>query len=284
MKRLAIVSALILTLGFSLSAQAQDRISYARRLVVGAKEITGDVVCFFCTVSVHGAVQGDAVTIGGDITVDGSVSGDVVAVGGYVRLESGAKVGTDVVAIGGLATKEADAHTRQDDPGESIPWVYVPGQRHIGWRGALAMLGFYGVAMLFARLILLPRRLQVIAGAVTQRPAISGVIGVLSGGAVVFLLDEASRLGRFESTADLFFLFVVGVLFVVGTAGIALVIGELTLPRSPARALANGTFVIFLLQLIPVVGAVVFLLLMIFAIGCALWSGLGFRRRATLKP
>lgn len=283
MKNLAILAAIFFAAALAGTARAQERTSWMRGVSVAPEERTGEVTCFFCSVNVRGTVSGDVTTIGGDIMVHGEVTGDAVALGGNVRLEGGATVKQDAVAIGGFATKEPGAHTHEDNPPFSLPWVHLPGQRHVGWRGAVGMLAFYTIAVLLAALLLRLRRLLVMADRVTRRPVAVALLGLAVLAIFLVSLDVTDQLKRYEDIAALILLAAMAIFFIAGTGGIVFAIGELALPLSPARSLAIGTLAIFVLQLIPIAGMIAFLLLVTCAFGCTAWSGFGFRGRSSPK-
>ena len=281
-----LLASLLLLVAADANAQEGGRVSYFRTIIVqGPGTVPGDLTCIFCSVVVaRGGVGGNVVTIGGDIDISGSVGGDAKAVGGMVRVRTGARAGGELFAMGGPVEREPGAHTPEGAEPESYPWIHVPGQRYIGLRGALAVLGLYSTIVSLVTLVLRPRRVQAIEEAITDHPFLVGLIGLVL--CIVFgiLLDTTDRLGRWEDAANLSVLGVAGILFAVGTAGVAQAIGELTLPRSNLTSLTTGISALAVLQLIPVLGAVVALFVLVSALGAAVWSGLGFRGGAPPKP
>src|SRR5438445_957631 len=169
-----------------------------------------------------------------------------------VRVRTGARADGELFAMGGPVETEPGAHTADGAEAKSYPWIHVPGQRHIGLRGGLVILGLYSIIVSLVTLVLRPRRVQAIEEAITDHPFWVGLIGLVL--CIVFgvLLDTTDRLGRWEDAANLSVLGVAGILFVVGTAGVAQAIGELTLPRSNLTSLATGISALAVLQLIPV--------------------------------
>ncbi len=281
-----LLASLLLLVAADANAQEGGRASYFRTIIVqGPGTVPGDLTCIFCSVVVaRGGVGGNVVTIGGDIDISGSVGGDAVAVGGMVRVRTGARADGELFAMGGPVETEPGAHTPDGAEPKSYPWIHVPGQRHIGLRGGLVILGLYSIIVSLVTLVLRPRRVQAIEEAITDHPFWVGLIGLVL--CIVFgvLLDSTDRLGRWEDAADLSVLGVAGILFAVGTAGVAQAIGELTLPRSNLTSLTTGISALAVLQLIPVLGAVVALFVLVSALGAAVWSGLGFRGGAPPKP
>ncbi len=80
-----------------------DEVAFGRTIDIGDGETASNVVCFFCTIRVHGEVAGDMVAMFGSVNVDAdrSIRGDVVVFGGKLTLENDARIGGDLVVYGG---------------------------------------------------------------------------------------------------------------------------------------------------------------------------------------
>jgi hypothetical protein len=249
----------------------------------------GSVNCFGCNVVLKGDLDGEIVTIGGDVTVFGAVRRDIVTVGGAIHLRNGAEVDASVVAIGGRVTTEGNVA----GPGKfvSYAWMHLPGQLSIGWRGAVALVGFHAVCILLPVLLLRPWRVRNIASA-SRRWLITGLVGIGAIVAISFLMDLIDEELNAGDTAAL----VISTLFLAvvaaGIAGIALAIGERFFRGRLAVALLAGGLLLVVLELVPYLGFLVLVLGSCWATGAAFWSALGFRGpqsppprkvRATLK-
>jgi len=94
----------------------QERTHFGHDIVVGPNEQVGDVICFGCTIRVHGHVTGDAVTFGGAIVVedDGQIAGDATTFGGGLRLGKGVTVAGDVTVFGGGIRRDPAATVHGD--------------------------------------------------------------------------------------------------------------------------------------------------------------------------
>jgi hypothetical protein len=265
----------LLSLAFVLAASAEDRESYFRPVNIPEETYTGSVICVGCDVVVRGDLHGDIVTLWGDVTVYGKVREDVVVVGGAVHLKNGAEVDQDIVALGGQITREGTIVAPAGDS-TAIPWIHMPGQRSIGWRGAVALLGFHLCCVLLPALLLRPRAVRSVAKA-SQRWLVTGLLGAAV--AVVYsygmlALDEYFHVSNLvESVFAFVFLAVLG----IGIAGIAYEIGEKLFPGTFVVSLLAGAVVLTVLELIPYAGLLAMLLAASWATGAALWSGLGFR-------
>jgi hypothetical protein len=285
-QRLRIAVWLVGALGcWAATAQAGDQTSIVRAIVVEEGETANDLTCYFCSVRILGDVQGDVTSIGGSVEVDGPVSGDVVAVGGSVRLGPAARVGQDVVAIGGYVEKDPQATVLGAGAPVSAPWFFLPGQRHLAWRGVIVLIGFFAwLALIFAAL-LRTRRLERFAESM-RRWYVTLLVGILLLAGFYFGFNFAERFGRWADWVDYGLGAILLILLGAGFAGLAYTVGGLFLPRTTFASVTIGAALLIALQLIPVGGFVVFVLVLVFALGNAVWSGLGFRGgpRSLLRP
>jgi hypothetical protein len=80
-----------------------SQVAFGRTIDVAEGETASDVVCFFCTIRVHGDVAGNLVAFFGSVDVDPdrSIQGDVVVFGGKLALANDSRVGGDLVVYGG---------------------------------------------------------------------------------------------------------------------------------------------------------------------------------------
>lgn len=272
--RLKLVGASVL-LALCTSASATEEDFYFRTATIEEGLHQGSINCFGCSVIVRGDLDGEIVAIGGDITVYGKVHRDMVAVGGSVLVKNGAQAEADVVAIGGRVTREGIVRpTSEKDV--SIPWMHLPGQLSVGWRGAVALLGFYIVCVCLPLALLWPKRIRNVAGA-ARRWLIAGLLGAAAIAALSETLDwvddHVHSSDAVETIVSVLFL----AIFALGIAGISLRIGERFFPNRFFAALAFGCALLTALQLVPYVGFLVMILAACWATGAALSSGMGFR-------
>jgi hypothetical protein len=257
-------------------ASAKDEIHFFRTTTVAEGVHEGSITCFFCDVVVRGDVAGDVVTIWGSVIVSGKVREDIVAVGGTVRLKNGSEAGSDVVAIGGAITSEGAVVAPGKDGFASIPWVHMPGQPSIGWRGAVALLGFHLVCALLPTLILRPRAVQSVAKA-SQRWFLTSVVGFLFIVIYSYGLNELDERLHTSDMVEGIFAYLFLAILGIGIAGTACNIGNRLFPNLLLPSLLAGAAILTALELIPYLGLLVMILAVTWATGSALWSGLGFR-------
>lgn len=256
------------------SGTSAEQNSYFRTVTVDPGIRTESINCIGCSVIVKGDLDGEIVTVGGDVTVFGKVRRDIVAVGGRVRLKSGAEADADVVALGGMV--ETEGTVTQHRAFASIPWMHLPGQLSIGWRGVLALLGFHAVCILLPLLTLRPKRIQNVVTA-SRRWLVTGLVGLAAILVLSFslnLLDEELHAGdSVELVVTILFLSILA----VGISGITFAMGDRFFPRRVVTAFLTGGLLLVALELIPYLGFAAMILLWCWATGSALWSGLGFR-------
>ena len=274
LRYLLLLSATLLV--FPRAVMAQDRVSVVRSVVVEQGERVGDVTCYFCSVQMFGEAYGDVTAIGGNVEVDGPVSGEVVAVGGNVKLGPAARVAKDAVAVGGVADRDPQATTHENDPPVSVPWFFLPGQRHLAWRGVVVLVGFFALLALIFAALLRARRLERLAESM-RRWYVTFPVGVLLLAGFSLGFNFADRLGRWADWVGYGLAAVLSILLGAGFAGLAYTVGGLFLPRTTFASVTIGAGLLIALQLIPLGGLVVFVLVLVFALGNAAWSGLGFR-------
>ncbi len=259
----------------------EERIRHARNIVIETGETVGDALCFFCSIEVRGHVRSDAVAIGGSIGVAGTVDGDVVCSGGAVRLGPAAKVGGEVVAVGGPLVRSAGASVAGGV--ESSPWIHLPGQREIFWRGTLSNLAVMLAALVIFYLLARPRRLEAMAALARKRfllVPLSGALGLAIAAGLFVLLNVLMRRALWFSLAGEFLVALLLVLiFGLGATALSYGFGRrLARDAPPLAATLAGAGVVFLSTLVPIAGFVAFTLFGLVALGCAVGSGLGASR------
>ena len=96
---------LLLACGKPALAEGNDRVNFAQRIVIAQDDTAGNVVCFLCSVEVHGNVDGDIVTFLGGVKSDGQMHGDLVSFLGDVNLAGNATLDGQIVLLGGNLRK-----------------------------------------------------------------------------------------------------------------------------------------------------------------------------------
>ncbi len=257
--------------------------SHFRRVVVDSGQTVGEVACTGCSIEIRGAAQGDVITFGGDILLTGSAGGDVIALGGSVHLLPRAVVGGDAVAIAGSVEKDAESRISGDV--DSIPYLHLPGQRGFQSKGVFTFLAVNLALVILTALLLRSERAWKISAVLSECPLrtfATGLAALLAGSLLIILPGLAHSWALvLTGVAALAML----VLFLPGYAGVNLAVGSfLTRRRSWIAALLAGVLLTTGLQLIPVAGFFVMIIVLVSALGCSLLSRLGMISSARVEP
>lgn len=272
---LRLYALVVFALCLSASKANAEENSYFRTVTIDPGVRTESINCIGCSVIVKGELDGEIVTVGGNVTIFGKVRKDVVAVGGRVRLMNGAEADADVVAIGGMVENEGAAVLPHGGV-TSLPWMHLPGQLSIGWRGILVLLGFQAISILLPLLLLRPRRIQNVVVA-SRRWLVTGLVGMAAIIAISFALDLLDEELHAGDTVELIVTTLFLSVLMVGISGITFAIGDRIFPGKIVAAFLTGGLLLVALELIPYLGFVVMVLGSCWATGSALWSGMGFR-------
>jgi hypothetical protein len=259
-------------------------------IYVAEGEVLDDVVCTGCSIRVYGKVK-DAVAIGGNIEIHGEAH-DVVAIAG--RIEVRGRVDGDAVSIAGGLRVHPGAEIRGDAVGVmgrvDIPAGAVVGGEvvSVGQWGQVALSGLLVVLVLFllAGLVLQPllvllcfvimgeQRIGMLADTARHRAGFSFLVGV----GLVIASFVFSILAAFLPVPGAHFPFALAlfVVLVVGYAGVSYWVGRGLLPSSSALAAALlGAVLVTIIQLIPIIGQIAFMVFSMIALGSAALSGFG---------
>ena len=265
-------------------------------------------------------VEGDVVAIGGSAEVKGYVQGSVVAIGGNVYVRPGSRIDGDAVAIGGTVVQEGDGRIG----GSVVNGPLLPGglisrivkgvaeregaRRFVVWPfGVLRPLGRAGEflsnllfwAIVAAILVLLfPRRLEVMAGALPEAPGRAAAYGiggffVTSAGMVMLIMVAVALCVILAMTViGIPLIPVVGIglvgailllpfLALLGTVAVWLSLGRAVTARTGLHeprtiwAALLGLLIVGIATLIPGIGPLIGVTLLIFGFGVALMTGMG---------
>ena len=257
-----------------------DSITSVRRDVVVSQALPGRVVAVLADVRIAARVSGDVVVWGGNVSFapGGSVAGDLLVFGGAIEGQSG----------GALPVEG-----RVSTPG-SLLQVYLSEMRRAPWEGADAgpsVLGGLHLIALSAWLAVALALLYFFASPLVRAAMsaeedwsgslLAGALGVLTlflaAGAALSLLPSAVGI-----PIALVSVAIAVVAKIFGMAALFLLLGQRLLKSvAPARrpaALAAGFVVLGGVSLIPFVGALVWSVASIVAVGVALMSRFGTPR------
>jgi len=272
---------LLFIAAFSAAAVAQpdpshNRLKVLRDVIVESGETAGDVQCFMCSVHVQGHVTGDIVTLGGGIFIDGKVDGDVIAVGGRIEANTNSRISGEAVAVGGYITLQPNSSIGGN--AESLPYLLIPGQYRPTFLGSitLAMLNVFFVALGY--LVVRDKRAETASLAIDRQPASVFFAGFVCL-PLFYGLDWLTRyLGSAEIFADILLLVLLAAVAATGATGLGDWIARLAFPQTRGIwSCIGGILALSLLELIPLVGMLVFALGLIVSIGASVVTKFGSR-------
>jgi hypothetical protein len=240
----------------------------------------------------------DLVAIKGNVNVKGNVSGDVVAVLGNVHLFPTAKVAGDVVAIGGKVIKDKGAIVAGKVSGSALAGEKARMTKEAGimdnsmygsyvWMcffsgvlffKAIMTIGFIGLAML--TIAFFTGRVGNISSFAERNWFNSLLWGILG---MLLIIPAALLLMITMIGIPLIFIemLLVSMAMTIGYIAVAQLIGKkvtkaLKKPNQPMLIEAVwGIFILFLIDIIPVIGPIVKLLALTIGFGAALTTKLG---------
>jgi hypothetical protein len=272
--------------------ELDDRVSMGGPVLVDVDEEVFDAIAMGGSLTVRGKVRGDAIALGGPVTIEAGaiVDGDVVALGGSVRVAAGARVVGDITAVGGPVDIDPDATVegQQLRVGGSLGGLISGLVRSVASASdapPFALYALWGVVRAVALVVVallvlafLPERVERVRGFLTTRPGASalGGLAIAVGFVPMIVLLCISIVGIPLVPVVLV---AVAALLAMGITAAATWLGD-RLPvlagrKSPFVALLLGVAVLTLVDLIPIVGGLVVIVLAFAAGGAALFSRFG---------
>lgn len=234
--------------------EPRDLVTFGGDARVPEGQVVRDVVTMGGDAVIEGTALGDVVTMGGDAVVEGVVNGDVVTMGGDLELRNGGVVHGEVVTFGG---------EYQSGGSSSVPFAPQSAFDRLGDMIGDAFSGLIAYALLFVLGLLMSGlandRFEALRVAIAREPVRAtalGLVGVVASIAAIILLC-ISVIGIPGAVA-------LGIVLPfaiwIGMAAAASVLGAMlpiaALRGKPVLQLAAGCAVLYLLSLVPFVGAI----------------------------
>jgi hypothetical protein len=235
-----------------------DRISVLRSITVETGETVADVVCFLCSVYARGRVTEDITTFGGGIEINGKAGSDAVAIGGSIHLGPQADVSGDAIAMGGVVKQDVGAQIA----GDALPMTYLffPGQRQPFVLGFLVLLAFNLLLTLIFYLALRQRRVENLAAASRERPVVATIVGLLLFAVCSGLFYAATFLDRALLVVESLLFMIIVAIIMAGFAGLSFgTARRVASAAKPVNTALAGATVLTILEAVPVLGLLVFL-------------------------
>jgi uncharacterized RDD family membrane protein YckC len=295
----------------------QPIVMFGQNVELKAGDSAEVVVVIGGSAKIHGKVREAVVTIGGSSEVDGEVGEAVVAVMGNVHLKPGAKINENAVAVMGTLTVDPGAKIAGDavsvggklnvadgakirgqkvNVGLPIPFINTewlgkwlkycvfelrPLAPQVGFVWIIA--GVFFLLYLFIAAVF-PRPVQACVDSLTQRPATTFLMGLLTKilVPVVVLILAVTGIGLIVVPflwAALFFGAVVGKVAVLEWLGLKLGRHFGKGFERPLVAFLIGTLLLTLLYLVPILGLLTYTIFSIWGLGCAVTATFSRTRR-----
>lgn len=289
-----VVTALLVLSSASLAfAEEPERTGWFRDITIPAGETAESITCIFCSIRVDGEVRGDATTEWGDIDVRGTVGKSATAVAGEIRLGAGAQIKGDSVSVFGDTVLGDNARIEGDvvaslgtvrrSPGATtakqpvivpLPLLsWLPSRaRTVALFWLLALI--VSLPLAFLCLVLLRPRLETLVETMKARRWRTLFLGSI----IFAILIAALQFGGDSDYADWLELpltILLALLSAPGYTALGLRLGR-RLHKGTRMALLLGVVLLVTLQVVPLAGWLVGLILMIFSLGSPL-AAIGFR-------
>jgi uncharacterized RDD family membrane protein YckC len=298
-------------------SRPQPIVMFGQNVELKAGDAAEVVVVIGGSAKVHGKVRQAVVTIGGSSEVDGEVGDAVVAVMGNVHLKPGAKIHKDAVAVMGTLTVDPGVKVAGDAvsvggklnvadgakvqgqkvnvglpmPFSNVEWLgkwlkycvfeLRPLAPQVGFVWIIA--GVFFLLYLFVAAVF-PRPVQMCVDGLTQRPATTFLMGLLTKilVPVVVLILAVTGIGLIVVPflmAALFFGAVVGKVAILEWLGLQ--IGRRFGPgfQKPLVAFLIGTILLTLLYMVPILGLLTYTIFSVWGLGCAVTAVFSSMRR-----
>jgi hypothetical protein len=253
----------------------RELVRFGQPLRVEVGEVVDQAVAIGGPLTIAGTVLEDALSVGGSVTLEPTavVEGDVVSVGGPVDVQPGATIGGDRVGIGGPVGGIVGKFVSKGVASDVPTWLFAV-------LGIVSALVKCAVFLLVGLLVIsfLPERYARVRDHLVKRPgrsALAGLIMVLALVPLCILLAvTVIGIPLIPIAGLLLFL-----LMALGMTALTIWLGD-RLPifkgrKSQFGALALGTAVVFLVSIIPVVGAIAVAAASFIAGGAALLTKFG---------
>ena len=238
----------------------------------------------------QGLMFKDLVAFKGNVNVKGDVGGDVVAVLGNVHLFPTARVSGDIVSIGGKITRDEGSKVKGEiteivigKGGEKMAEAYAPLVVGMGVGGllllkALAFLGFIGLSMIIVSFM--TGKIGAMSSKIEKewlKTLLWGILGFVLIGPIAVLL-AITVIGIPLIVVEMI---LVSIAMLTGYIAVSQLIGKkftkaIRRPNQPMIIeVMWGLAILFLVDMIPVLGMMVKCLAMTFGFGSAIMTKLG---------
>ncbi len=265
---LLVLCCLVPAAGASVDANADgdDRIVFVGSVVVDREEIAGDVFVLDGDVTIRGTVTGDIVVVDGDVAIRGTVEGDVVTVAGQATLGRRGNVQGDIVYA-----DEKPVQTPGSQVGGDIQKFDVADAGILGAIGAFIAVTISMFLLGLILLLLAPRAADAVARTAQGKALASFGVGLLA----FFLIPIIAFAALFTVVGlplGFILLLLVVPLYAISYVTAAFALGRRIVKGARILAFLAGLVILQLLTLIPIAGALIGFLAVVFGLGLLLMT------------
>lgn len=253
------------------NASAQDKDGDDRIVVVGSvlvdrDQTASDIVVVDGDVTVRGTVTGSIFVIDGDVAIRGTVEGDVVTVAGRATLGRRGNVEGDLT----YADKEP-VQTPGSNVGGEVTKFDVGDAGILGAIGAFIAITISMFLLGLVLLLLVPRAADAVARTATEKSLVSFGVGLLA----FFLIPIIAFAALFTVVGiplGFILLLLVIPLYAISYVTAAFALGRRILKGARILAFLAGLVILGLLTLIPIAGALIGFLAVVYGLGLLLMT------------
>jgi hypothetical protein len=243
-----------------------DRIVVVGSVLVDRDETAGDVVVVDGDVTIRGKVTGDVIVVDGDVAIRGTVEGDVVTLAGQATLGRRGNVGGDLVYA-----DEKPVRTPGSRVGGKVQKIDVGDAGILGAIGAFIAITISMFLLGLVLLLLAPRAGDAVARTAQDKPLASAGVGLLA----FFLIPIIAIAALFTIVGiplGVVLLMLVVPLYAISYVTAAFALGRRIIKGSRILAFLAGLVILGLLTLIPIAGALIAFLAVVFGLGLLLMT------------
>ena len=277
----------------------EEKVSVMQDVVLKPGERASEVVVVFGNATVDGDVDGDVVVVGGKAKINGKVGGELVLVLSSADLGPDAEINGQTTVVGGPLEVDPGAKLlggkHEIRVGAHLPnleWIKKdffqgvllrPLPPRVGWAWVIALCFF---TMHLFVVLLLPRTVQVCSETLQARPVRSFFVGML-----VFIL--------FVPLLLLLLPTVIGAPLLLCSLVVSAILGRVALYRTtggqvgrqlgiqlieqPLAAFCVGAAIFYVAYMVPVLGWIIWFVMMPLGVGAVILSAFGGFRREGQK-
>jgi hypothetical protein len=251
---------------FAQDKNGDDRIVVVGSVLVDRDQTAGDVIVVDGDVTVRGTVTGSIFVVDGDVAIRGTVEGDVVTIAGQATLGRRGNVQGDLT----YADKKP-VQTPGSKVGGEVKKFDVGNAGILGAIGAFIAITISMFLLGLVLLLLAPRAADAVARTAKAKSLVSFGVGLL-GFFLIPIIAFAALFTVVGIPLGFILLLLVIPLYAISYVTAAFALGRRIIKGSRILAFLVGLVILGLLTLIPVAGALIGFLAVVYGLGLLLMT------------